>query len=153
METRIEVSMMDELQEILILLICRMKYFNSFYLFSSFIFFFKLRIYLSNQKIVGWVSYRNFIHFHYYFLPTIFTFTIIFCRHVSNVTSSDKISPIIFTFTIIFCWHVSNFTSRDKISPIIFTFTITFTIIFCRHVRWQDLPHNIHFHYLFLPTC
>ena len=57
------------------------------------------------------------------------------CRHVSNVTSRDKISPIIFTFTIIFCRHVSNFTSHDKISPIIFTFTI----IFCRHV--SNLHH------------
>jgi len=73
-----------------------------------------------------------------------FTFTIIFGRHVSNVTSHDKISPIIFTFTIIFCRHVSNVTSCDKISPIIFTFTI----IFCRHVSnvtsrditWQISP-------------
>ena len=65
--------------------------------------------------------------------PIIFTITIIFCRHVTNVTSQYKISPIMFTITIIFCRHVtnvSNITSCYKISPIIFTITI----IFFRHV-------------------
>ena len=65
--------------------------------------------------------------------PIIFTITIIFCRHVTNVTSRYKISPIILTIAIIFCLHVTNvtnFTSRYKISLIIFIITI----IFCRHV-------------------
>ena len=57
--------------------------------------------------------------------PIIFTITIIFCRHVTNVTnftSRYKISPIIFTITIMFCLHVThvtNITSRYKISPIL----------------------------------
>ena len=73
---------------------------------------------------------------------------IIFCRHVSNVTSCYKISPIMFTFIIIFFLHVSKVTSSYKISLIIFAFIVifcghvskispiifTFTIIFCQHV-------------------
>ena len=81
--------------------------------------------------------------------PTIFTITIIFCRHVTNFTSRYKISPIIFTITIIFCRHVTNVTnvtSCYKISLIIFSMSI----IFCRHVTnvtsgyimLQDLPHT-----------
>ena len=62
--------------------------------------------------------------------PMIFTITIIFYRHVTNITSRYKISPIIFTITIIFYQHVTNVTSRYKISPIIFIITI----IFCQHV-------------------
>ena len=61
------------------------------------------------------------IHFHYYsrdkISPIIFTFTIIFCRHVSNVTSRYNISLIIFTFTIIFCRHVSNVNHVTRSPP------------------------------------
>ena len=61
----------------------------------------------------------------YKIYPIIFTITIIFCRHVTNVTnvtSRYKISPIIFTITIIFFRHVTNITnvtSHYKISPIL----------------------------------
>ena len=51
-----------------------------------------------------------------------FTITIIFCRHVTNVTnvtSRYTISPIIFTITIIFFRHVTNITSCYKISSIL----------------------------------
>ena len=63
-----------------------------------------------------------FFIFCYKISPIIFTITIIFCRHVTNVTnvtSRYKISPIIFTITIIFFRHVSNVTSRYNISPIL----------------------------------
>ena len=50
-----------------------------------------------------------------------------------------KISPIIFSITIIFCRHVTNVTSPYKISPIIFTITIFFadmlqTLVTLHHV-------------------
>ena len=64
--------------------------------------------------------------------PIVFTITIIFCRHVTKVTSVTsryKISPIIFTITIIFCRHVTNITSRYKISSILICRVLLYAII------------------------
>ena len=96
-------------------------------------------IYFGLLENLFFINKNNFTKVILFFIlgykisPIISTITILFCRHVTNVTSRYKISPIIFTITIIFSRHVTNITnvtSHYKMSPIIFTIII----IFCQHV-------------------